>query len=184
MQVDLDGAIRIARLAADFHWTWSEGDLERFCNRAGWKVIDSWRLGTSFQTDLKVSIPKAHAQVDDGVVRVMADAGETVKWIGVWVADTADDDEDDAGTIASRAQLVRAFEQLRGRICSELGAPVDDETDNDPAGETDDSAPEVSWTSGNAVITLLLSDEVVVLQLTNPLYREWTKDSDDGGYED
>jgi hypothetical protein len=36
LHADIQGAVRTARLAADFDWTWAAEDLERFCTTAGW----------------------------------------------------------------------------------------------------------------------------------------------------
>lgn len=54
MHVDIEGATRIARLAAEFDWTWSVDDLEPFCAQAGWEVVELDQTGASIRTGLRV----------------------------------------------------------------------------------------------------------------------------------
>ena len=54
MHVDIEGATRIARLAAEFDWTWAVDDLEPFCAQAGWEVVELDQTGASIRTGLRV----------------------------------------------------------------------------------------------------------------------------------
>ena len=60
MHVDIEGATRIARLAAEFDWTWAVDDLEPFCAQAGWELVELRQGGASIRTNLHVSRPKAN----------------------------------------------------------------------------------------------------------------------------
>ncbi|MEV6101510.1 DUF6301 family protein [Nocardia sp. NPDC051981] len=180
MQADLDGAVRIVNAAGAFNWTWADGDLKRFCDQVGWAVIHSGPDGASIETDLEVSVPKAHAFFSHNVIRVLADAGETIEWIVAWVTDIADDedsDEQDARLIEPDAYLIRAFEQLRDLIGSELGVPLGEEVD-------EDLRHEITWETGTVVIKLALSTQVVSVSLVNPRYHEWANDGADDDHDE
>ncbi|AGT95606.1 hypothetical protein O5Y_28945 [Rhodococcus erythropolis CCM2595] len=70
MHVDIEGATRIARLAAEFDWTWAVDDLEPFCAQAGWELVELRQGGASIRTNLHVCRPKAMT-----VVRPLLDEG-------------------------------------------------------------------------------------------------------------
>src|SRR5262245_43174320 len=55
VHVDIEGATRIARLAAEFDWTWTVDDLEPFCLQAGWELVELRQAGGSIRTNLHVS---------------------------------------------------------------------------------------------------------------------------------
>ncbi|MFI6866235.1 DUF6301 family protein [Nocardia sp. NPDC050406] len=171
MQADIDGALRIVRAAGAFDWTWTEGDLTRFCDRVGWRVTASGADHASIQTDLQVSAPRAHAFLDRGTIQRMALAGKAIKWIDVWVSDLADDEEED-GSDEHRADLARTFAQLHDRLGIEMGSADEKEFD-------EDLGYEVRWTERPAVITLALNAQAVSLSITNPLYREWANEGDE-----
>ncbi|MDA3637696.1 DUF6301 family protein [Rhodococcus sp. C-2] len=59
MHVDIEGATRIARLAAAFDWTWAVDDLEPFCAQAGWELVELDRTGASIRTGLRVGQPES-----------------------------------------------------------------------------------------------------------------------------
>ncbi len=51
MHVDIEGATRIVRLAAEFDWTWALDDLEPFCAQAGWEVVELDQTAPRFGPD-------------------------------------------------------------------------------------------------------------------------------------
>ena len=60
MHVDIEGATQIARLAAEFDWTWAVDDLEPFCAQAGWELVELRHAGGSIRTNFHVSRPTAN----------------------------------------------------------------------------------------------------------------------------
>ena len=70
MHVDIEGATRIARLAAEFDWTWAVDDLEPFCAQAGWELVEFGQTGGSIRTDLRVGRPNRTC------------SGGNTEWIG------------------------------------------------------------------------------------------------------
>lgn len=81
MHVDIEGTTRIARLAAEFDWTWAVDDLEPFCAQAGWEIVELRQGGASIRTNLHVSRPEAH----------MFGRQHRMNWISIFVTDLADD---------------------------------------------------------------------------------------------
>ncbi|MEV0712347.1 hypothetical protein [Nocardia aurea] len=45
MGADVDGAVRIARIAAEFAWTWTEADVPRFAIAANMGFIHEDAIG-------------------------------------------------------------------------------------------------------------------------------------------
>ncbi|MEV0339169.1 DUF6301 family protein [Nocardia sp. NPDC050713] len=60
MHVDIEGAARTARMAAEFGWTWYlDKDLPGFCDVAGWSLGESTEYRTNLHTDLRLQRPHA-----------------------------------------------------------------------------------------------------------------------------
>ncbi|MDF2899187.1 MAG: hypothetical protein K0Q46_5973, partial [Rhodococcus erythropolis] len=81
MHVDIEGATRIARLAAEFDWTWAVDDLEPFCAQAGWELVELDQTGASIRTGLRVGRPES----------IMFGRQHRMDWISIFVSDVADD---------------------------------------------------------------------------------------------
>ncbi|NKR46261.1 hypothetical protein GS506_15985 [Rhodococcus hoagii] len=64
IRTDFDRAAEIVRLAAEFDWTWSRDDLDRFCAAAGWTVTEHRERGASITTDLNIANPRGTANLD------------------------------------------------------------------------------------------------------------------------
>lgn len=115
MRVDLDGAVRVARLAASFRWTWTFADLESFCAVAGWRVAESWALETTLTTDLDVDSPRADASTFLGLRRWRR-GRSVMNSLTVWVSDISSEPDADA-------QVNAGLTALTERLTTEIGAP-------------------------------------------------------------
>ncbi|MFE3758880.1 DUF6301 family protein [Nocardia tengchongensis] len=86
MQVDVEGAVRTARLAAEFDWTWYlDKDLPRFCDAAGWDLGESTEYRTDMRTDLRVQRPHASVRrvkrmFDTMLVHVSDEIDQSIPW--------------------------------------------------------------------------------------------------------
>ncbi|MFE3188037.1 DUF6301 family protein [Nocardia sp. NPDC059240] len=86
LQVDVEGAIRTARLAAEFDWTWYlDKDLPGFCDAAGWDLGESTEYRTDLRTDLRVQRPYASADrqkrmFDEVSVLVSDEIDPSISW--------------------------------------------------------------------------------------------------------
>ncbi|MGW5106684.1 DUF6301 family protein [Nocardia sp. NPDC004123] len=86
MRVDVEGAVRTARLAAEFDWTWYlDKDLPRFCDAAGWDLGESTEYGTDMHTDLRVVHPRASVwrrkrMFDTMLVHVSDEIEASIPW--------------------------------------------------------------------------------------------------------
>ncbi|MTE11506.1 DUF6301 family protein [Nocardia aurantiaca] len=89
MHVDVEGAVRTARLAAEFDWTWYlDKDLPRFCDAAGWNLGESTEYGTDMCTDLRVQRPHASAtrckRMFDELSVLVSDEIDPFPWAQRW----------------------------------------------------------------------------------------------------
>ncbi|PXX54788.1 hypothetical protein DFR70_12382 [Nocardia tenerifensis] len=86
MQVDVEGAVRTARLAAQFDWTWYlDKDLSAFCDAAGWSLGESSDRRTDIRTDLRVRPPRASVarrrrMFDEMSVHVSDEIDRSIPW--------------------------------------------------------------------------------------------------------
>ena len=161
MHVDIEGATRIARLAAEFDWTWSVDDLEPFCARAGWEVVELDQTGASIRTGLRVGRPES----------IMFGRQHRMDWISIFVSDVADDAT--PMTVVSPL-LVEGFTNLDVAFTALLGTA----TSAEPGPEAT-----IRWDLPKAVITLNLGFSAIHLHLTSPGYQAWV-DEPEPEYED
>ena len=161
MHVDIEGATRIARLAAEFDWTWTVDDLEPFCTQAGWEVVELDQNGASIRTNLHVSRPKAN----------MYRFNRSMQYISILVTDLADDA---TPMPVVRPLLDEGFTNLDVALTALLGAA----TSAEPGPEA-----VLRWDLPKAVITLNLSVSAIFLDLKSPEYQAWM-DEPEPEYED
>ncbi|MDH6279095.1 DUF6301 family protein [Prescottella agglutinans] len=161
MHVDIEGATRIACLAAEFDWTWAVDDLEPFCSHAGWGLVESDQNGASMRTNLHVSRPKAN----------MFSRNSSMRYISTFVSDLAD-----IGTPKAevRPLLVEGFTNLDVAFTALLGTAASAE----PGPEAT-----IRWDLPKAVITLNLGFSAIHLHLKSPTYQAWM-DEPEPEYED
>ncbi|AZI64948.1 DUF6301 family protein [Rhodococcus qingshengii] len=161
MHVDIEGATRIARLAAEFDWTWAVDDLEPFCAQAGWELVELRQGGGSIRTNLHVCRPKAN----------MFGRQHRMDWISIFVSDVADDA---TPMTVVRPLLVEGFTNLDVAFTALLGTA----TSAEPGPEAT-----IRWDLPKAVITLHRGVSAIHLRLTSPGYQAWV-DEPEPEYED
>ncbi|MFF0614125.1 DUF6301 family protein [Nocardia tengchongensis] len=64
VRADYDGADRIASAAAEFDWTWTAGDIQRFCDVLGWRIAKADPSAVTLVTNISVEYPEAFAYFD------------------------------------------------------------------------------------------------------------------------
>ncbi|MET8314197.1 DUF6301 family protein [Rhodococcus erythropolis] len=108
MHVDIEGATRIARLTAEFNWTWAVDDLGPFCAQAGWELVESDQNGASIRTGLRVGRPES----------IMFRRNRSMHYISTCVSDVADDA---TPMTVVRPLLVEGFTNLDTALTALLG---------------------------------------------------------------
>ncbi|QBJ95276.1 hypothetical protein ERC79_04400 [Rhodococcus sp. ABRD24] len=149
MHVDIEVATRIARLAAEFDWTWAVDDLEPFCAQAGWEVVELNQTGAPIRTNLHVSRPEAD----------MYRRNRSMRYISIFVSDVADDA---TPMTVVRPLLDEGFTNLDMAFTALLGTATSAEP-----GPT----AVLRWDLPKAVITLNLSVGAIFLDLKSPGYQ-------------
>ncbi|MFE3058676.1 DUF6301 family protein [Nocardia sp. NPDC059239] len=161
MQVDIAGAVRIARLAADFEWTWTVENLKRFYREAGWQSESDQDLGGKLRTGLMVSVPCGYAEYAPDFFRdYVIDEGE-VEYLLALVTDMVEDTSRDG-----HIWLVDAFVELADQLALELGTPL---------GRVTASNPRIAWILPRAVLFLSVDTEgaSIRLKIVNLAYQDW-----------
>eukprot|EP01133_Synstelium_polycarpum_P023764 gene23764-28493_t len=159
MHVDIEGATRIARLAAEFDWTWAVDDLEPFCAQAGWELVELRHAGGSIRTNFHVSRPTAN----------MFGRQHRMDSISILVTDVADDA---TPLTVVRPLLVEGFTNLDVALTALLGTATSAEPE-----------ATIRWDLPKAVITLNLGVSAIHLHLKSPGYQAWA-DEPEPEYED
>lgn len=129
MHVDIDGAARIARIAADFGWTWTLADLQPFCTKTGWKITEFRKLGAELTTDFAVNRQDASAFLPEGLRRWRRDRS-AVNRLSIFVSDVSDEAD-------VTAQIDNALVTLIERLSRELSPSAPPEDDSHPSGRWD-----------------------------------------------
>ncbi|CRK53576.1 conserved hypothetical protein [Rhodococcus sp. RD6.2] len=161
MHVDIEGATRIDRLAAEFDWTWVVDDLEPFCSQAGWELVELREGGGSIRTDFPVSRPRAN----------MYGRNRSMDTISIFVSDLADDA---TPMTVLRPLLDEGFTNLDVALTALLGTA--------PSAEPGPPAA-LRWDLPKVVVRLSMSPSAIHLRLTSPGYQAWM-DEPEPEYED
>ncbi|WP_027500998.1 DUF6301 family protein [Rhodococcus sp. UNC363MFTsu5.1] len=161
MHVDIEGATRIARLAAEFDWTWAVDDLEPFCTQAGWELVELMQGGASIRTNFHVSLPKAN----------MYRHNRSMHYFSTFVTDLADDA---TPMTVVRPLLDEGFTNLAEALTALLGAATSAEPGPEAA---------LRWDLPKVVVELSMSVSAIFLDLTSPTYQAWM-DEPEPEYED
>ena len=161
MHVDIEGATRIARLAAEFDWTWAIDDLEPFCAQAGWEVVELDQTGASIRTGLRVGQPES----------IMFGRNRSMRYISIFVSDVADDA---TPMTVVRPLLVEGFTNLDVAFTALLGTATSAKPEPKAA---------LRWDLPKAVITLNRGVSAIHLRLKSPEYQAWI-DEPEPEYED
>ncbi|MFF0632977.1 DUF6301 family protein [Nocardia sp. NPDC004151] len=148
MHVDIDGATRIARTAAEFDWTWYVEDIERFCSTLGWEVASRGEYGAEIHTNLPISHPAADVYWQK----------RTVNYISTRISDMPVESNE------QRRALLAGFAELPEALIEVLGAPT---------GMLTDEQAVIRWDLPKVVLFIRLSDHAVSLKLVSPEYQAW-----------
>lgn len=165
MTADVEGAVRIARIAMGFDWTWTLADVPRFCDIAEWRYGSTHALGQELVTNLDVRRHEAHVFTDRGWTPDLAEVGHEVQEVAANVADFAHSSDADRTT-----QVEGAYSILRQKFIGILGAP---------AYLSEHPYPKTVWEAPNVCIELLWINNVVTVNCVNPLIRKWERDQQD-----
>ncbi len=157
MHVDIGGATRVARLAAEFDWTWSVDDIPRFCKSTGWEILQSGEYGAELRTDLQVQHPTASAFWQK----------RTISYITIDITDSA---ENDFSERVSGEHAVEGFTDLSAALTAVLGAP----SRHAPGADAT-----VGWNAPDAVINLSSIPDAINLHIVNPEYQAWLDEPED-----
>ncbi|MFF2397424.1 DUF6301 family protein [Nocardia sp. NPDC058114] len=153
MNGDIEGAVRVAKAAKAFSWTWADEDVERFRSVVGWEFLGRNRESYSLATDLDVNIPHADVSCDGFLLRKYGGDRESILQISVYVTDIAKDQVE---------HLRQLFDQFSAQLTRELGEP-----DEKIAGE------KIEWSTPSGIIALMGGAMSIHLEVVNPRYRKW-----------
>ncbi|WP_458690300.1 DUF6301 family protein, partial [Nocardia tengchongensis] len=159
---DIEGAVRVAKVAMGLSWVWTDEDIERFRSALGWGIHSRLRESCTLATDLEINIAHADVTYDRSLLGRYGGIDESVLEVSVYVTDVANDRAE---------QLRELFGGFADRLIREIGEP-----DELVAGE------KVAWLAPNAMVGLWLSEMSITLKIENPRYRRW--DADCEWYED
>ncbi|MFF0614127.1 DUF6301 family protein [Nocardia tengchongensis] len=164
MRVDIDGAIHVARLAADFDWQWTKEGVESFCQVAQLQIDHRQPELALLHTQLRVDRPIGFLMASEGIGSRYDRSPQSVMQLMVMVTDTGD--EIDPGLYSS---LVDRFGELANSFITEFG---------EPTRTTPGEDAEVGWDLGSMTMLLAQGDTNIHLDLTNPTYLEWWDEQD------
>lgn len=146
-RVDIDGAVKVAGLAATFDWTWQVDDLPRFSAAAGWEVTEIRHAGASLATNLDVDTPDADVSFH----------GYQVASIDCYVSDLREADE------VSSEELTSRYNELANRL--PLGTS--------PTPRPPQPEPSIGWDLERVIIFVVIGGGTIYLSLVNPRYQAW-----------
>jgi hypothetical protein len=149
LQADLDGAVRVAQLAAEFDWSWKPDDVQRFCQAAGWTVTDIFEGGATLTTDLDLARPAAYPRFRDDLKSIL-----------VFVAAVPDGEYD--GTTRPASELDT---DLVKRLTGLFGKPT--------RRRRTKRGVESDWELPTLAITITPGDTSIGLHLNSPAYQRW-----------
>ncbi|WP_405164775.1 DUF6301 family protein [Nocardia sp. NBC_01499] len=149
MHADIDGAIRIARLAAEFDWTGKIDDLEPFCAAAGWELVQAEGMDPWIRTDFAVNSPVA-------TVDLMK---RQIDLLSIYATDLGDSETPHA--LVER-EVNDCFAELGQALTDTLGTPTRRETGEDAM---------LGWDLPKVVIRLTTSLATVLLKLVSLQYQ-------------
>lgn len=149
----LDGALATVHAIEQFQWTWTIGDIERFCTIMGWRISEQLGGVTILETNLPVNDRYASASVRKGVLNRVA----------ISLADVV---SEPVGGDRAR----ELFADISGPLVSLLGRP------DRNIGSAD---LEVGWQLPDKFLRLYINAQSVYLSVVNPAYQEELDDACD-----
>ncbi|MFD3511019.1 DUF6301 family protein [Nocardia sp. NPDC058666] len=164
MQGDIEGAVRVAKIARSFEWTWAQRDLERFCAENSWVYPDQGADGASFLvTNLRVNIKKANVFCNRQYIRGPSGRDESLERITVYVTDIS---RVKNKTVA--ASLSECMNSMVAELTIEFGEPT----------IVDLEPKRIRWIDHDCVISLLQRGTYILLEILNPRYWMEVQDLD------
>ncbi|UGT41846.1 DUF6301 family protein [Nocardia yamanashiensis] len=152
MSVDVELVARIAAIAAEFDWTWSEEDTGRFSAAAGWHVTERRPgSGATMRTTLPIEFPFAFAHVTGDLKNITLGVSDKV----------------DATDLAGQTALFERFRHLGRGVKDQLG-------DARIEVLTQGFGLRFRWSTPKVVVDLMAYPQAgISLRLTNPEYDAW-----------
>ncbi len=159
MSADLHGAVRIARIAAEFDWTWTRRDVRRLCEVTGWREVSRSDLLVSLETDLDVPEPVSYVFTGLHRVPALRKAGQDIEFISAYVATSPVGAQPPAD-----AEVAEHYSRVRDSLAAGLGSPT---------WHTSGLEIETAWELPQVVISLTPLTGAVNLVFNGPLYQRW-----------
>ncbi|MFF2549552.1 DUF6301 family protein [Nocardia sp. NPDC058058] len=167
MKADIDGAVRIARIAGEFGWTWTEPDVARFCAATGWSVLHGDRgYGPNLRTDLDVHLAQCRVSFSARIMDRQEGGGGIIDRFAVYVADSE-------RTESEKARFIAAHRELRDRLIEELGPTSEYVFGEDLEADY--------WRRTDVVVSVSVHDSFIQLDFVNPRYQRWL--DEEGAYD-
>ncbi|WP_109523341.1 MULTISPECIES: DUF6301 family protein [Nocardia] len=156
VDVDVDSARAAILSAAEFDWTWSTDNVQRFCEQRGWRIKRELEYGFEVETGF----------TGPGICMAFSDGKGVVNHIDFTISAKVEPDDMDG-----MAELSTALEHLTDELKPVLGNPVD-RTITDSGIRIQINLPQVE-------IFLSLTSGVVWVNFTSPAYQrqqeEWDR---------
>ncbi|MEV6102594.1 DUF6301 family protein [Nocardia sp. NPDC051981] len=157
MQADIEGAVRVARNARAFTWTWAQDDIERFALDVGWTVLDQGDYGSaSLSTTLRVNLNRGSSYSNRRYIRGTAGRDESLERLTANITDVTRHPNE-----MLTAALSSSFDLLAERLTREFGPSNHFE----PKPEA-----EIGWVDRNVVINFVAHKTYLLLEIVNPRY--------------
>lgn len=159
MSADPDGAVRIARIAAEFDWTWTRRDVRRLCEITGWREAGRSDLLVWLETDLAVLEKVSYVFTGRRSASVLDKARQDIEFISAYVATGPMEPQPPAN-----AEVAECYSIIRTSLTGALGSPT---------WSTTGPEIETAWELPQVVISLSPLTGAVDLVFMNPLYKRW-----------
>ncbi|MFI6871689.1 DUF6301 family protein [Nocardia sp. NPDC050406] len=153
MSSDVAGAVRVARAAARYEWTWTRANLIRFCENLGWEASDT-EDGVTVTTNLVVRKPTAMIYLDAAALADLEEFDQDLLEVVVIVAR------------AESSETSAATQSCFTRIAAALSTTLGPGTHSYPSGE-----PAPAWDLEKVFIRLGMVPGLIGLYLVNPAYQ-------------
>ncbi|WP_405164774.1 DUF6301 family protein [Nocardia sp. NBC_01499] len=151
MYADIEGAIRVVRLAAEFDWTGKIDDVEPLCGAAGWEIVEEEGKIPVIRTDLAVNDPFASIHRRK----------RRMDYLSIYVTDVA---PPDSIPLDVEPELRAHFTDLGQALTETLGAP----TRHDIGIDIDET---LRWDLSQIVIRLVRSIGAVYVDVVGRQYQ-------------
>ncbi|MGW5920149.1 DUF6301 family protein [Nocardia fluminea] len=159
MQADIEGAVRIARLARGFDWRWTYESAEEFSRVVGFHLGLPVDEVTPLQTGLRVDPPTGYLMRSRKFFSRHGISGQSVSELLVYVTDRGN-----ALDPLLHSSLVDVLAELSTVFITEFGAPTRTRPGDDA---------EIGWDLPEVTILLAKLAAGIQLSFVNPIYQNW-----------